>query len=75
MKNRIWELDVFRGICIIGVVFVHLMYDLATLYKIIDWQYPAWFAFIKQWGVLPRKTFSMGDACDKRFYTEARKIL
>lgn len=26
-------------------------------------------------GVLPRKTFSMGEACDKRFYLEARKIL
>lgn len=25
-------------------------------------------------GALPRKTFSMGDACDKRFYTEVRKI-
>ena len=50
MKNRIWELDVFRGICIIGVVFVHLMYDLSTLYNIIDWQYPVWFAFIKRWG-------------------------
>ena len=25
-------------------------------------------------GSLPRKTFSMGDACDKRFYTEVRKI-
>ena len=25
-------------------------------------------------GALPRKTFSMGDACDKRFYVEARKI-
>lgn len=25
-------------------------------------------------GVLPRKTFSMGNACDKRFYLEARKI-
>lgn len=25
-------------------------------------------------GALPRKTFSMGHACDKRFYTEARKI-
>lgn len=25
-------------------------------------------------GVLPRKTFSMGEACDKRFYLEARKI-
>jgi hypothetical protein len=25
-------------------------------------------------GVLPRKTFSMGEAWDKRFYLEARKI-
>jgi hypothetical protein len=25
-------------------------------------------------GVLPRKTFSMGEAQDKRFYTECRKI-
>lgn len=26
-------------------------------------------------GALPRKTFSMGEACDKRFYLEARKII
>ena len=26
-------------------------------------------------GVLPRKTFSMGEATDKRYYTEARRIL
>ena len=25
-------------------------------------------------GALPRKTFSMGEAADKRFYIEARKI-
>lgn len=25
-------------------------------------------------GVLPRKTFSMGEACDKRYYLECRKI-
>jgi hypothetical protein len=25
-------------------------------------------------GVLPRKTFSMGEAEEKRFYLEARKI-
>ena len=25
-------------------------------------------------GVLPRKTFSMGEAQDKRFYLEGRKI-
>jgi hypothetical protein len=25
-------------------------------------------------GALPRKTFSMGEACDKRFYLECRKV-
>jgi len=32
------------------------------------------FTAIKKDGVLPRKTFSMGEACDKRFYTECRRI-
>ncbi len=32
------------------------------------------FDAIKQDGALPRKTFSMGHAADKRFYVEARKI-
>ena len=50
MNKRIWELDAFRGLCIIGVVIVHFVYDLVELYGIIDWKYPAWFSFIKQWG-------------------------
>ena len=50
MKNRIWELDAFRGVCVLGMVAVHFVYDLVDLYKIISWQYPAWFAFVKQWG-------------------------
>ena len=33
------------------------------------------FPHIRRWGVLPRKTFSMGEACEKRYYLEARKIL
>ena len=32
------------------------------------------FDAIKQDGALPRKTFSMGHAADKRFYIEARKL-
>ncbi len=50
MKKRIWELDAFRGICILGVVIVHFVYDLTDLYKIIEWEYPDWFSFIKDWG-------------------------
>ncbi len=50
MKKRIWELDAFRGVCILGVIAVHFIYDLTELYRIIDWQYPAWFSFVKNWG-------------------------
>ncbi len=32
------------------------------------------FEVIKNDGILPRKTFSMGHACDKRFYLECRTI-
>ncbi len=50
MKKRIWELDAFRGICILGMVLVHFVYDLVELYGIVNWQYPAWFSFVKNWG-------------------------
>ena len=50
MKKRIWELDALRGICIIGVVIVHFIYDLVDLYEIVRWDYPEWFWFVKQWG-------------------------
>ncbi len=33
------------------------------------------FADVERLGVLPRKTFSMGEAEEKRYYLEARKIL
>ncbi len=33
------------------------------------------FGYIRRYGVLPRKTFSMGEATDKRYYMEARRIL
>lgn len=50
MKKRIWELDALRGLCILGVVAVHLIFDLVDLYGIVKWDYPTWFAFIKDWG-------------------------
>ncbi len=33
------------------------------------------FGYIRRFGVLPRKTFSMGEATEKRYYMEARRIL
>lgn len=43
MTKRIWELDAFRGLCILGMVIVHFIYDLApqdpsALYLLmLDW--------------------------------------
>lgn len=50
MKQRIWELDALRGICILGMVVIHFIYDLVDLYALVDWQYPAAFVFIRDWG-------------------------
>ena len=50
MKKRIWELDAFRGLCILGMVLVHLVYDLTKLYGILQWQAPESFHFVQQWG-------------------------
>ena len=50
MKKRIWELDVFRGICILGVIAVHFVYDMVELYGLVEWEYPPLFSFIKNWG-------------------------
>lgn len=50
MKKRVWELDAFRGICILAMVMVHLIYDLVELYGLIHWDYPQWFRFVKDWG-------------------------
>lgn len=50
MKQRIWELDAFRGICVLGMVLVHFVFDLVDLYRIVDWEYPAWFSLIMNWG-------------------------
>ena len=52
MKQRIWELDVFRGICILGVIAVHFVYDLVELYGLANWDYPFIFTFIRDWGVV-----------------------
>ncbi len=50
MKKRIWELDALRGVCILGMVLVHFVYDLVELYALVPWEYPKWFAFVRDWG-------------------------
>ena len=56
--------DLFAGIGVVPGTFL-----LPALNK------ADFFPAIEQLGILPRKTFSMGHAHDKRFYIECRKIL
>ena len=47
MNRRIWELDAFRGICILGMVIVHLLYDLEQLLTL---QLPRAYRLALDWG-------------------------
>lgn len=50
MKQRIWELDALRGLCILGMVVIHFIYDLVELFALVQWNYPALFIFIRDQG-------------------------
>ena len=50
MKKRIWELDVLRGVCILGMVVVHLIFDLQTFFSLPFLADSQLFDLIKQWG-------------------------
>ena len=52
MKRRIWELDAFRGICILGMVIVHLLYDLNSAYHIPALQNSRLYRFALDWGAV-----------------------
>lgn len=49
-ENRVPELDAARGICILGMVIVHLVYDLTELYPVLQREYPPIFLLVKNWG-------------------------
>lgn len=44
MTKRIWELDAFRGICILGMVVVHFIYDLQLQ------DLPVLYLLLQKWG-------------------------
>ena len=46
-NNRIWEVDFARGLCIPGMILIHLIYDVVNLYGFIHWPYPAWYSLFK----------------------------
>lgn len=51
MKNtRIWELDALRGVCILGMLVFHLIYDITLLYGLITWRPPGWLTAVAEMG-------------------------
>ena len=71
MKKRIWELDALRGLFILCVMFIHLMYDMTDLYGIIELEYPALYLFIQQWGgvlflLISGICVTLGSRCIRR---------
>ncbi len=71
MNRRIWELDAFRGVCILGVIFVHFVYDVTVLYRLAQWDMPPLFHFIQEWGgilflLLSGICATLGSRCVRR---------
>ncbi len=71
MKKRIWELDALRGLCVLGMVAVHLVYDLVYLYRLVQWEYSALFSFVQQWGgvlflLISGICVTLGSRCIRR---------
>ncbi len=49
-KQRIWEIDVFRGLFIIGMVAVHLIYDLQSFFGLPVLTESKLYALAANWG-------------------------
>lgn len=47
MKKRIWELDAARGLFLIGMMVIHLIFDLVDLYGAWEVTLPDWYLFFK----------------------------
>lgn len=50
MKKRIWELDVLRGLALLGMIAVHLAYDLVELFRVWEPKDPWLFYLAQDWG-------------------------
>lgn len=69
-ENRIPELDMLRGLCILGMIAVHLIYDLTEIYGVFP-AYPAAILFLKNWGgivffLLSGICATLGQHCIRR---------
>ena len=50
-KERIWELDALRGLCILGMILVHFVFDL-VFFDGFELTLPLWFQYLQQYGHL-----------------------
>lgn len=71
MKQRIWELDAARGLALIGMIGIHLIYDLVDLFGIIPWQQPVGYLLFKNnYGllflVISGISVTLGSRCLRR---------
>ena len=48
-KQRIWELDALRGLCILCMVAIHAFWDLSA-FGGFAFDLPGWFLFCRQYG-------------------------
>lgn len=48
-KERIWELDALRGLCLLGMIAVHLCFDLQVFGRLY-FPIPAWFRLMQEYG-------------------------
>ena len=71
MENRECEIDYIHGDDVVSELS---MKDNSIGFLLPSMEKSDLFKTIITDGILPRKTFSMGEASDKRFYVEARKI-
>ncbi len=48
-KERIWELDALRGVCILAMIVIHLFFDLSE-FGGMEFSLPSWFIFLRTYG-------------------------
>lgn len=69
--KRIWELDFARGLALIGMMVIHLIYDLVDLFAILPWRLPMWYLLFKNnYGalflVISGISVTLGSRCIRR---------
>ena len=70
-SRRIWEIDAARGLCIPGMILIHLIYDVVNLYGFVDWPYPQWYSLFKNnygalFVLLSGLSVTLGSRCVRR---------